>query len=79
MTVDELTATIGPPAPDRVRVVMKARGAQPPRVHPDYRALLNAPVIYAMAQPVEPRISATATAAGLLVLLAVLLMTAAML
>lgn len=67
MTVDQLTAAIGPPAPDRVRVVMKARGVQPPRVHPDYRALLAS----LPPEPAPPRVSGSsavlAALSGLLV------------
>lgn len=80
MTVADLEALIGPPAPDRIRTVMGPRGPQPPEVHSDYRAwLASPPPPMLTAQPVDPVISAVAVLCGLLVLLGAILVAVAVL
>lgn len=66
MSADDLTALIGPPADDRVRTVLKPRGPQPPRVHPDFRALLASPLPVDAPQPGSGSVAALALIAGLL-------------
>lgn len=78
MTADDLEALIGPPAPDRVRVVMGPRGPQPPRVAPEYRAWLSSPAPAPTVQPVSGVVAAVAVLCGVLALVAALLLAVAL-